>query len=416
MARRNSQALSAVSPECPNCGTEFGTAFIQQLARDQFDQMRSELEQQLRIEASAAAAAELASVRAQLTRVEAQHQAALSESRADADAARRERDEAQLAERQARQERRQLKQERDALEIEKERMRDVIAEEERAKAVQHAEERIRLETNRAENRYLKQIHALEEQKRTLTEEIEAVNRKASASALADQEGVAYQDILAAELRRRFPGDDIKVIPRGKRGADVVQVVRESNVDCGTILYECKQTQNFVQKWIQKLAEDVAAGRADLGVLVSAALPRDIDGTGIRDGIVLCDTAVAIPLALCFRQIVLNAKRTAMANAARGEQSERIYDYITTGAFGTRLARTLKKLRTQLDELNLVRETNARYFAAVEKSTRDAIDELFTVVGDLDATGVKLPSLLRDALLPAPPRSIESSPSTRKRSA
>ncbi|WP_280489109.1 DUF2130 domain-containing protein, partial [Nocardia carnea] len=408
--------LSTVSPECPNCGTEFGTAFIQQLARDQFDQMRSELEQQFRIEASAAAAAELAEMRAQLTRVEAQHQAALSESRADADSARRERDEAQLAEQQVRQERRQLQQERDALAIEKERMRDVIAEEERGKANQHAEERIRLETGRAENRYLKKIHALEEHNRTLSEEIEAVNRKASASALVQEEGVSYQHILAAELKRRFPSDEIKVVARGKRGGDVEQIVRESNVDCGTIVYECKQTQKFDQKWIPKLAGDVAAGRADLGVLVSGVLPRDIEGTGIVDGIVLCGTDVVVPLALCFRQIVLNAKRTALANAARGEQSERIYDYITTGAFSTHLARTLKKLRTQLEELNVVREMNARYFGAIEKSVRDAIDELFTMVGDLDATGVKLPSLLRDALLPAPPRSIESSSTPRKRSA
>ncbi|WP_280490330.1 DUF2130 domain-containing protein [Nocardia carnea] len=416
MARRNSQALSTVSPECPNCGTEFGTAFIQQLARDQFDQMRSGLEQQFRVEASAAAAAELAEARAQLTQKETRYQAALNESRAEADTARRERDEAQLAEQQVRQERRQLQQERDALEIEKERMRDVIAEEEREKAVQHAEERIRLETDRAENRYLKQIHALEERNQTLTEEIENVNRKASASALVQQEGVSYQDILAAELKRRFPSDAIKVIPRGKRGADVVQAVRESNVECGTILWECKQTQRFDQKWIHKLAEDVAAGRADLGVLVSAVLPRDVDSTGIVDGILVCDTTVAVAMALAFRQIVLNAKRTALANAARGEQSERIYDYITTGPFATHLSRTLKKLSTQLDELIVVRETNTRFFAAVEKSTRDAMDEIFTMVGDLGATGVKLPSLLRDALLPAPPRSIESSSTARKRSA
>ncbi|MBF6320370.1 DUF2130 domain-containing protein [Nocardia cyriacigeorgica] len=414
MARRKSQVLSAISPECPNCGTEFGTAFIQQLARDQFAQMRSELEQQLRAEASAAAAAELAAMRSQLAQADTQYQAALSESRAEAEAARRERDEARRAEQEVRQERRQLRQERDALEIEKDRMRDVIAEEERKKANQHAEERIRREADRNENKYLKRIHALEEQKRLLTEELASAHRKASAGALVQQESVSYQYVLADELRRRFPSDDITVVARGRRGGDVVHVVRESNLDCGTIVWECKQTQRFEQKWVQKLAEDVAAGRADLGVLVSAVLPRDVEGTGLVDGILVCDTTVAVPLALSFRQIVINAKRTAIANAARGDQADRIYDYITTGPFGVRLARILKKLYTQLKELNAVRETNTRYFAAVEKGHRDAIDEVFTLIGDLDATGVKLPDLLRDELLSPPPRSIESSPTAQKR--
>ncbi len=402
MAQRSSQALTAVAPACPNCGTGLGVAFIQQLAQPYIAQMRADLEAEVRLEARAANAGELAALRTQLTRYED----ALSEVRDEAETAKRELGEARRAESQLRKDRRKLQNERDALEVEKDRMRDAIAAEERTKAEQRADERIRIETDRTEQQYLSRIRALEERNRSLSEEVEAVHRKASAGSRPQEDGVAYQHVFADELRSRFPADEIKVVARGRRGGDVVHTVRDHGLDCGIILWECKQTQRFEPKWVNKLTEDVQSGRADLGVLVSSVLPKDIDRSDIIDGILVCDTTTAVPLAVSFRQLVINAKRTALANAARGEQSERIYDYITAGGFGTCLARLLKTQRAALQELDILREVSIKVWANLEKSHRDMIDGLFTMVGEIEATGTALPPLLRSELPPVQPRSIE----------
>jgi hypothetical protein len=407
MAPRNSHALSAASPACPNCGTELGMALIRQLAQPLIAQLQSDLEQELRQEAQASTAAELAGLRAQLNQQKTQHQTELSEKSAESELMRRQLEEAQLAERDLRKARRQLQDERDALEIEQARMRDTIAAEERRKAEQRANERFSVERERTEQQHRTKVQALEEHNRTLTDQLEAAHRKASAGPLVQQEGIAYQHVFADELRRRFPGDDIKVVARGKRGGDVIHTVRHNSLDCGTILWECKQTQRFETKWIKKLTDDIEAGRADLGVLVSSALPRDMNGSGILDGILVCDTSMAVTAALTFRESVILVKRFVLANAARGKQSEKIYDYITTGGFGARLDRAIKEHHAALQELNTMRDFNTRAIANLEKRQHDLLDQLFMMIGEVEAAGAALP-MLRTALPPAQPRSLEPS--------
>ncbi|MFI9536831.1 DUF2130 domain-containing protein [Nocardia fusca] len=408
MAPRKSQVLSAASPACPNCGTELGMALIRQLAQPLIAQLQSDLEQELRQEVQASTAAELAGLQAQLKQQKAQYQTELGEKRAESELMRRQLDEAQRAERELRKARRQLQDEHDALEIERDRMRDTITAEERQKAEQRANERTSIDRERTEQQHRTQVQAMEDHIRALTEQLEAAHRKASAGPRPQQEGVAYQHVLADELRRRFPGDDIKVVARGKRGGNVVHTVRHNSLgDCGTILWECKQTLRFEPKWIKKLTDDIEAGRADLGVLVSSALPRDMNGSGILDGVLVCDTIMAVTAALTVRESVIMVKRFALANAARGKQSERVYDYITTGGFGARLERAFKDHHAALQELNTMREFNTRAIANLEKKQHDMLDQLFMMVGEVEATGAALP-MLRTVLPPAQPRSLEPS--------
>src|SRR5262249_52740932 len=143
---------------------------------------------------------------------------------------------AQTAEREVRAERRKLQDAQDAWELEQARMRDRIVGEERELAQKNAE-----------IQYKAKIEAMQHHEQGLRDQLEAAHRKASAGTRPQQEGVARQELFADELRNRWPGDDIRVIKRGQKGADVVQTVRDGRLDCGTIVWECKWTQEFQHK-------------------------------------------------------------------------------------------------------------------------------------------------------------------------
>ncbi|WP_157117642.1 DUF2130 domain-containing protein, partial [Nocardia vaccinii] len=224
--------------------------------------------------------------------------------------------------------RRRLDEDRQEWELEQARIRDAITIEERQRA-QHNIERL---VEQERNRMAAKIEQLENDGKSLRDQLAAAHRKASAGTRAQEEGVARQELFAEELRRRWPEDEITVVDRGRRGADILQLVRENGRECGVIAWECKQTQQFSKQWIKKLAKDAELHRAQIAILVTEALPRDIDGSGWMDGILVCDFAVAVHLAAPFRMLMATNKKHALANALRQGETDRVYDYVTVGGF------------------------------------------------------------------------------------
>ncbi len=75
--------------------------------------------------------------------------------------------------------------------------------------------------------------------------------------------------MQAELERRFPHDHIEPVPKGMRGADIVQRVADGRgQDCGSIVWETKNTKHRSPAWLDKLKEDQRAVGAAVAVLVS----------------------------------------------------------------------------------------------------------------------------------------------------
>src|SRR5262249_48287155 len=108
----------------------------------------------------------------------------------------------------------------------------------------------------------------------LRRQLEDAVRKAQQGSQQIQGEVAELD-LEHQLRQAFPRDEFEVVSTGQRGADIVQRVMDPHGLVGTITYEVKNTKNFMEGWIPKLREDQRAKGAELAVLVSAMLPKDI---------------------------------------------------------------------------------------------------------------------------------------------
>jgi hypothetical protein len=215
-----------------------------------------------------------------------------------------------------------------------------------------------------------------------------------------EEGYARQDLFADELRRRFPEDQITPVHRGQAGADVTQVVRYGEADCGAILWEVKRAANWVAAWPAKLVADRDAARALIGVIVSESLPAGIASFGQVGEVWVSSFADAADLALVLRMLVVTAWRHEVAAAQRAGNAEKVFNYVMTGNFSRRFERLTSVAASLLHDLDLDRRALERRWKRTEIRIREILD-IRDAVGDdlLDAIGAdaELPAGLRAEL-------------------
>ncbi|SKR18866.1 Uncharacterized protein conserved in bacteria [Mycobacteroides abscessus subsp. abscessus] len=412
MAGRRSTSSFAKSIPCPSCGAEvdLSEAFIHQLAAPLIDRATRDQAEQAAEDARAEAAEQIAALKSQMKEQQVGARESVTELRAEIASMADQLKKAHTEERKLRQEQRKLQKQQDAWEVEKDRERDEIRGQERELAKQYAQSHITVERQRADTR----IREQDDRIKALTKEVAALHRKTITAPSPQREGIARQHVFAEELRTRWPGDEVSVIASGQRGADIIQIVRDKGRDCGIILWECKDTQRFQRRtWLDKLAEDVKRQRANIGVLVSTALPDDIEGSGWLGDILVCDFTLAVHLADPFRRLLIKTSQYALANAAHHGTVEKVYDYITTGGFIPCLELIVKLAKIASHENNQLREHVMHHTARFDKAIDDMIGSVLTMTGELAAVGTELPPTLR-AELPVARKALPAAPAKRTR--
>ncbi len=143
-----------------------------------------------------------------------------------------------------------------------------------------------------------------EKEQTITsmqKQIEELKRKAEQGSQQLQGEVQELEIEAL-LREKFPWDTIDPVPKGEHGGDAIQrVVGSHGQSCGTIIWESKRTKNWSDGWLVKLREDQRAAKAEMAVIVSQSLPKDVETFGLVDHVWVTHTKTVFPLALALRR-------------------------------------------------------------------------------------------------------------------
>ncbi|MBI1954880.1 MAG: DUF2130 domain-containing protein [Acidobacteria bacterium] len=185
------------------------------------------------------------------------------------------------------------------------------------------------------------------------------------------------------LRANYPMDDIEPVPKGMRGADVIQTVRaKSGALCGSIIWESKRTKAWSDGWITKLKDDQRIARADVAVIVTEVLPKDLDGFGLRDGIWIAHPRFVLGLATALRVTLSEVAFTKRASASKNETVEAVFQYLTGPEFRQRveaIVTAFVELKNELDEEKriAIRRWNKR-----EKQIERVIANTSGMYGDL----------------------------------
>ncbi|MGR8950533.1 MAG: DUF2130 domain-containing protein [Gammaproteobacteria bacterium] len=183
------------------------------------------------------------------------------------------------------------------------------------------------------------------------------NQLAEAHRKAEQgstqlQGEAQEIEIEAWLAAQFPLDTIDEIKKGAQGADCVQIVNtQSRQHCGTIYYESKRTKRFQPMWIEKFKADIRERNADIGVLVTEAMPDDMERMGQRDGIWVCSFSEFKGLCVVLRESLVHLSQAIATQENKGDKMGMLYDFLTGNEFRLQIEAIVEgftQMQTDLD--------------------------------------------------------------------
>ncbi len=195
------------------------------------------------------------------------------------------------------------------------------------------------------------------------------------------------------LRTAFPLDDIRTIGQGVRGADIHQnVIDTSGALRGSILWECKNARNWSDTWIGKLKTDQRAVRADVAVLVTAALPKECRRFTIVDGVVVTDFICAAALAAMLRGHLVELARARGAAIQRHDTLELLHLYLSGVEFRQRVEAIVDAFESMRGDLEQERRAAERAWARRAKQIDAVMLNVSGFYGDLQGLLPALPSI------------------------
>jgi hypothetical protein len=255
------------------------------------------------------------------------------------------------------------------LTVEKRVQADLTAE--RDKARKEAEEELKLKVMEKDQT----ITAMQRQ-------IEELKRRAEQGSQQLQ-GEVLELELEALLTAKFPRDTIRPVPKGEFGGDVLQrVVGPANQVCGTILWESKRTKNWSDGWLPKLREDQRAAKAEIAIIVSQALPKDIETFGFVDGVWVADPKVAMPVAMSLRQTLIEVAGVRQASEGQQTKMEMVYSYLTGPRFRQRVQALVEAFSSMKEDLDREKKAITRQWAKREEQIDRVMQATVGMYGDL----------------------------------
>ena len=213
-------------------------------------------------------------------------------------------------------------------------------------------------------------------------QIEELKRRAEQGSQQLQ-GEVQELELEALLAAKFPRDTIQPVPKGEFGGDVLQrVVGPLNQLCGTILWETKRTKNWSDGWLPKLREDQRTAKAEIAVIISQTLPKEIDTFGFVDGVWVADPKVALPVALSLRQSLIEVAAARQASEGQQTKMEMVYGYLTGPRFRQRVQAIVEAFSSMKEDLDREKKAITRQWAKREEQIDRVMQATVGMYGDL----------------------------------
>lgn len=172
------------------------------------------------------------------------------------------------------------------------------------------------------------VKELEKKLSDQVEQLELMRRKAEQGSMQLQ-GEVLELALEDLLRSSYPFDKVEEVAKGIKGADCIHHVRNHLAQpCGKIIYESKRTKAFAGDWIDKLKTDMRSQQADLAILVTETLPKEMDSFGFKDGVWICKFSDIKALSFILRDSLIKINTAVVSQENKTDKAQLIYSYVT----------------------------------------------------------------------------------------
>jgi hypothetical protein len=232
----------------------------------------------------------------------------------------------------------------------------------------------RTEEEKNELRFKELQKQLEDQKK-LTEEMKRKQEQGSMQMQGEVQELAIEEWLS----NHFPLDTIEEIKKGARGGDCIQIVNtRTRQNCGKIYYESKRTKDFQPSWIEKFKADMRDKGADIGVLVTEAMPSDFDRMGMKDGVWICTYEEFKALCAVLRETIIKLSSAISSQENKGDKMSMLYDFLTSNEFRMQIEAIVEGFSAMKTAL----ESEKRSMQRIWKEREKQIDKVVTNTIDM----------------------------------
>jgi hypothetical protein len=225
---------------------------------------------------------------------------------------------------------------------------------------------------------IKELMMQLEKQKELTEEMRRKQEQGSMQLQGEVQELAIEEWLMS----KFPLDTIDEIKKGARGGDCIQIVNtHSRQNCGKIYYESKRTKDFQPSWIEKFKADMREKGADIGVLVTEAMPSGLERMGMYDGIWICTFDEFKGLSGVLRESMIQLSLAVASQENRGDKMHLLYDYLTSNTFRMQVEAIVEGFSSMKNAL----ESEKRSMQRIWKEREKQIDKVITNTIDMHAS-------------------------------
>jgi hypothetical protein len=268
------------------------------------------------------------------------------------------------------------------LKREKEELKDEVEAEAQKRLNQELikeKERIRrTEEEKNELKFKELQKQLEDQKR-LTEEMKRKQEQGSMQLQGEIQELAIEEWLEIN----FPLDTIDEIKKGARGGDCIQIVNtRTQQNCGKIYYESKRTQTFQPSWVEKFKADMRDKGADLGVIVTEAMPKDMERLGQKDGVWICTFDEFKGLSAVLRESIIKLSLAIASQENKGDKMNMLYDYLTSNNFRMQIEAIVEGFSSMKEQLEKEKRSMQKLWKEREKQIEKVITNTIDMYGSV----------------------------------
>lgn len=239
-----------------------------------------------------------------------------------------------------------------------------------------------------ETAYLLRERELEKQLEDQKKLIDEMKRKAEQGSMQLQ-GEVQELALESMLRTAFPFDKVAEVGKGVKGADCILTVRNKDAqECGRIIFESKRTQYFSKDWVEKLKTDMLSQGAIIAVIVTQAMPKELDRFGEIDGVWVCTFAEVKALSHVLRDAVIRIFSAMKSQENKGDKMTLLYNYLTSVEFGEQWKAIREAFLSMKQSIQRERDMMERLWKAREKQLEKVLLNAAHVRGSIEGIAGK----------------------------
>ena len=168
------------------------------------------------------------------------------------------------------------------------------------------------------------------------------------------------------------------------GADIKHMVRSPlGSECGVILWEIKRTKAWTEGWIQKLKDDLRETKANIPVIITEIMPKDVDGhIHFHNGVWITKPSSALILATLLRKSLLDVAREKAVTKHRETSSEALYNFVTSHEFVHQVEAMVELYLEMIGDISKEKAAFDRVWAKRESQAKKLLGSTANIIGSM----------------------------------